>query len=160
MFASMLIDDMLKDDGGAEAAQLMYGEGFKRKPSNKKNIEMGAVASRIAIGQLAKQAAIVVTKQAVKQIAKRGAKELAKGAALGIDVDAAMKWGRKRRRRRKRKTIRRKPIKKEETTKNLITSNMARGEGLNLFQQPSYDNSILSRTDTEYLPPDIALDNN
>ena len=37
---------------------------------------------------------------------------------------------------------------------------MTSSEGLNLFQQPSYDNSILSRTDTEYFPSDMVPDKN
>ena len=37
---------------------------------------------------------------------------------------------------------------------------MASGEGLNLFQQPTYDTSIVSRADTEYYPSDMTPDNN
>ena len=37
---------------------------------------------------------------------------------------------------------------------------MASGEGLNLFQQPTYDTSIVSRADTEYYPSDMTRDNN
>ena len=37
---------------------------------------------------------------------------------------------------------------------------MASSEGLNLFQQPTYDTSIVSRADTEYYPSDMTPDNN
>ena len=37
---------------------------------------------------------------------------------------------------------------------------MASGEGFNLFQQPAYDTSIVSRADTEYYPSDMTPDNN
>ena len=37
---------------------------------------------------------------------------------------------------------------------------MASGEGLNLFQQPTNDTSIVSRADTEYYPSDMMPDNN
>ena len=37
---------------------------------------------------------------------------------------------------------------------------MASSEGLNLFQQPTYDTSIVSRVDTEYYPSDMTPDNN
>ena len=112
--ASMIIDDMLKDDGGAEATQLMKGDGYKRRTSKtKQHRKMGGVVAKTVIRQAAKQAAKRVTKQAVKRIAIRGAKELGKGAAVaavGVGADAAinqMRGGgkRKRRKRRRRKTI-------------------------------------------------------
>ena len=34
--ASMIIDDMLKDDGGVEATQLMEGDGYKRRTGKTK----------------------------------------------------------------------------------------------------------------------------
>ena len=37
---------------------------------------------------------------------------------------------------------------------------MTSGEGLNLFQQPPYNTSIVSRTDTEYYPSNMTPDNN
>ena len=116
--ASMIIDDMLKDDGGAEATQLMEGDGYKRRTSKtKQHGKMGGVVAKTVIRQAAKQAAKQVTKrvtkQAVKRIAIRGAKELGKGAAVaavGVGADAAlnqMRGGgkRKRRKHRRRKTI-------------------------------------------------------
>ena len=58
---------------------------------------MGLALGRIALKQVAKQAARQVarrvTKQAVKRVAIRGAKELGKGAALaavGVGADAAI----------------------------------------------------------------------
>ena len=95
-----------------------------------------------------------VTKHTIKKLAVRGAKEVAKGAALagvGYSTEYAssrVQGGgggkRKCRKRRRRKTI------------NI----MASGEGLNLFQQPTYDTSIVSRADTEYYPSDMTPDNN
>ena len=44
--ASMIIDDMLKDDGGAEATQLMEGDGYKRRTSKtKSHVKMGGVVA-------------------------------------------------------------------------------------------------------------------
>ena len=44
--ASMIIDDMLKDDGGAGAAQLMEGDGYKRRTSKtKSHVKMGGVVA-------------------------------------------------------------------------------------------------------------------
>ena len=37
---------------------------------------------------------------------------------------------------------------------------MASGEGLNLFLQPIYDTSVVSRADMEYYPSDMTPDNN
>ena len=115
--ASMVIDDMLKDDGGVEATELMEGYGYKRKDKRKKShVNMGSVIAKTVARQVAKQAGRQVakqvtkrvTKQAVKRLAIRGAKELGKGAAVaagGVGADAAinkMRGGRRRRYRKKR----------------------------------------------------------
>lgn len=121
--ASMLIDDMLKDDGGVEATKLMTGEGkYKRdrirkreRRGERKSTNMGSAIARVAARQAIKQAvrqggraiAKRVSKQAVKKIALRGAKKAAKGGAIvaaGYGLDTAMRkmqGGRKRRMRRK-----------------------------------------------------------
>ena len=115
--ASMIIDDMLKDDGGAEATELMEGDGYKRRTDkSKRYVKMGSVVAKTVIRHAAKQAARQVakraTKQAFKRIAIRGAKDLGKGAAVaavGVGADAAitqMRGGRRKcRKRRRRKTI-------------------------------------------------------
>ena len=46
--ASMVIDDMLKDDGGLEATQLLAGDGYKRR-KYKSHAQMGSVAARLAV---------------------------------------------------------------------------------------------------------------
>ena len=96
--ASMIIDDVLKDDGGAEAIQLMEGDCYKRRTGKtKRHTKMGSVVAKTVIRQAAKQTARQVakraTKQAVKRIAILGAKELGKGAAVaavGVGADAAI----------------------------------------------------------------------
>ena len=42
----------------------------------------------------------------------------------------------------------------------LFNVNMASGEGVNLFQSPVVDTSVISRTDTDYYPSDAVPDNN
>ena len=42
----------------------------------------------------------------------------------------------------------------------LFNVNMASGEGVNLFQSPVVDTTVLSRTDTDYYPSDVVPDNN
>ena len=104
--ASIIAEDMLKDDGGAEVIKLMEGDGYKRMVRRKKSHTkmVGVVAKQVA-QQAAKQVAKRVTKQAVKRLAIRGAKELGKGAAVaavGIGADAAinkMRGNGKRRRK-------------------------------------------------------------
>ena len=104
ILASMIIDDMLKDDGGAEATQLMEGDGYKRRTGKTKwHAKMGSTVAKVAIRQAAKQGARQVatraTKRAVKSLAIHGAQEL--GAAIN-----QMRGGkRKHRKRRRRKTI-------------------------------------------------------
>ena len=47
---SMIIDDMLKDDGGAEATQLMEGDGYKRRTGKTKwHAKMGSVVAKTVI---------------------------------------------------------------------------------------------------------------
>ena len=92
--ASIIAEDMLKDDGGAEAITLMEGDGYKRRVKRKKSpTKMGSVVTKQVAKQAAKQVAKRVTKQAVKRLAIRGAKELGKGAAVvavGVGADAAI----------------------------------------------------------------------
>ena len=107
----------MKDDGGAEATQLMEGDGYKRWTGKTTfHAKMGSTVAKVAIRQAAKQAARQVakraTKQAVKRLAIRGAKEIGKGAAVaavGVRADGAITQmhgsKRKRRKGRRRKTI-------------------------------------------------------
>ena len=108
---SMVLDDMLKDDGGVEAMKLMSGEGYKRESRSRTGRKMGGAIAKATIKQavkqgakqVARQAARKVTKQTVKRLAVKGAKELAKGATVagvGYAADRAMTGGRHGRRRR------------------------------------------------------------
>ena len=65
----MIINDMLKDDGGAEAAQLMEGDGYKRRTSKtKSHVKMGGVVAKTVLCQ--------AVKQATRQVAKRAKNKL------------------------------------------------------------------------------------
>ena len=109
IIASMVIDDMLKDDGGVEATKLMFGRGkYKRHKVRheiqKKNAteKMGAAAST-----LARAGARVATKSAAKAAARAAAKAAAKGAinagaSFGADAVFRKLSGGKRRRKAKR----------------------------------------------------------
>ena len=92
--ASIIADDMLKDDGGAEAITLMEGDGYKRRVRRKKShTKMGGVVAKQVAKQAARHVAKRLAKQAVKRLAIRGAKELGKGAAVaavGVGADAAI----------------------------------------------------------------------
>ena len=107
-------DEMLGDDGGEAAIEVMEGQGYKRRVDKwKSNRNMGGVAVKVAIRQAAKQAARQVAKGVTKQSGKRlaipVAKELGKGAAVavvGMGADAAiskMRGGGRKRRKRQRK---------------------------------------------------------
>ena len=91
--AFIVFAEMLKDDGGLKVMQVLEG-GYKRKSvTTTKSNEMGVVARRVAIRQVAKQAAKSVRRQSLNQLAKIGANKLAKGAAvsvLGIGADAVI----------------------------------------------------------------------
>ena len=95
---SMIVDDVLKDGGRAEAIKVMEGDCYKRRVMRKKShANMGSVVPKVAAKQVAKQAARQVakrvTKQAVTRLAIRGVKELGKGAAVaavGVGADAAI----------------------------------------------------------------------
>ena len=41
--ASMVIDDMLKDDGGVEATKLKEGDGYKRRVKRKNHMQIWVV---------------------------------------------------------------------------------------------------------------------
>ena len=102
--ASIIAEDMVKDDGGAEVIKLLEGDGYKRRVRRKKShTKMGSVVAKQVAKQAAKQVAKRVTKQAVKRLAIRGAKELGKvAAAVGVGADAAinkMRGNGKRRRK-------------------------------------------------------------
>ena len=92
--ASIITDDMLKDDGRAEAIKLMEGDGYKRRVKRKKShTNMGGVVAKQVAKQAARHVAKRVTKQAVKRLAIHGAEELGQGAAVvavGIGADAAI----------------------------------------------------------------------
>ena len=90
--ASLIAEDMLEDDGGAEVIKLMEGDGYKRRVKRKmSHTKMGGVVAKQVAKQAARQVAKRVTKQAVKRVAIRGAKELGKGAAaVGVGADAAI----------------------------------------------------------------------
>ena len=95
--ALMVIDDMLIDDDGVEATQVMEGGGYKRRTGKTKSyVKMGRIGAKTVKRQAAKQAARQVakraTKQAVTRLPIRGAKEIGKGAAVaavGVGADAA-----------------------------------------------------------------------
>ena len=85
--ASMIADDMLKDDGGAEAIKVMKRDGYKMRVKRKKShANMDGVVAKQVAKQAARQVAKRVTKQAVKGLAIRGAKEIGKGAAAAAGV--------------------------------------------------------------------------
>ena len=70
--ASLIADDVLKDDGGAEAIKVMEGDGYKRRVKRKKShANMGSVVAKVAAKQVAKQAARQVAKRVTKQAVKR-----------------------------------------------------------------------------------------
>ena len=108
VIVSMVIDDMLKNDGGEEATRLMWG-GYKRKQTVKKSTMMGSALARVAARQAIKQGGRALTrrlgKQALKKLALQGVKAAAKGgtiAAAGDAADAGLKklnGGRKRKRK-------------------------------------------------------------
>ncbi len=108
VIVSMVIDDMLKNDGGEEATRLMWG-GYKRKQTVKKSTMMGSALARVAARQAIKQGGRALTrrlgKQALKKLALQGVKAAAKGgtiAAAGYAADAGLKklnGGRKRKRK-------------------------------------------------------------
>ena len=108
VIVSMVIDDMLKNDGGEEATRLMGG-GYKRKQTVKKSARMGSALARVAARQAIKQGGRALTrrlgKQALKKLALQGVKAAAKGgtiAAAGYAADAGLKklnGGRKRKRK-------------------------------------------------------------
>ena len=111
---SMVLDDMLKDDGGVEAMKLMSGGGYKKGSRSRKRRKMGAAIAKATIKQavkqgarqVARQAAKRVTKKAVKRLAIKGVKDLAKGAVvagIGYAADKAMNGGRRKKRRRQRR---------------------------------------------------------
>ena len=77
---SMVIDDILKNDGGAEMEKILSGEGYKRRSHHRQEQKMGGAIAKATIRQAAGAAARQVTKKAVKRLAVRGAKGLAKGA--------------------------------------------------------------------------------
>ena len=115
---SMVLDDMLQDDGGMEAMKLMSGEGYKRESRSRKINKMGGALAKAAIKQavkqgarqVARQASKRVTKQAVKRLAIKSAKELGKGAAVagvGYAAERALKGGKRQRQRRRRQRQRR-----------------------------------------------------
>ncbi len=108
VIVSMVIDDMLKNDGGEEATRLMWG-GYKRKQTVKKSTMMGSALARVAARQAIKQGGRALTrrlgKQALKKLALQGVKAAAKGgtiAAAGYAADAGLKklnGGRKQKRK-------------------------------------------------------------
>ena len=110
---SMVIDDILKDDGGAEMENSLRGEGYKRRSRHRLTRQkMGGAIAKATIRQAARAAARQVTKKAVKRLAVRGAKGLAKGAltaSLGIGTDYAIQemQGGSRSRSRGRSRVRR-----------------------------------------------------
>ena len=120
--ASMVIDDMLKDDSGV-VTQLLEGDDYKRRRYKlKSHVKTGGVVAKVAVRQAAKQVAKQaarqvakrVTKQAVQRIAIRGAKESGRGSAVstvGIGADAAINRTGGGGRRRRRKGRRRKSMK-------------------------------------------------
>lgn len=85
VIVSMVIDDMLKNDGGEEATRLMWG-GYKRKQTVKKSTMMGSALARVAARQAIKQGGRALTrrlgKQALKKLALQGVKAAAKGGVL------------------------------------------------------------------------------
>ena len=90
---SIVIDDMIKDDGGAEMEKILSGEGYKRGSHLRKNQKMGGVIGKTAIRQAARAAAKQVSRKAVKRLAIRGAKGLAKGAltaGMGVGAEYAL----------------------------------------------------------------------
>ncbi len=99
VIASMVIDDMLKDDGGKEVAEMMGG-GYKftKQRLNHHLKKMGSALTRVAVRQALRKggqmAAKRLTKQAVKRLAIKGAKSAAKAAAaggIGLAADAILK---------------------------------------------------------------------
>ena len=96
VLVSMLIDDMLKNDGGQEATKLMLGV-YKRKLAAGDFTKMGSALARAAVKQAMKQGGRAITKniskKAIKRLALRGAKTAAKGgaiAATGFGVEAGL----------------------------------------------------------------------
>ena len=67
---SMVIDDMINDDGGAEMEGILSGEGYKRAPHARKNQKMGGAIAKATIRQAAKAAAKAVARQAMKKAVK------------------------------------------------------------------------------------------
>ena len=52
--ASIILDDMLQDDGGVEVTQLMEGDGYKRRTGRtKSHAKMGGVVANTVIRQAA-----------------------------------------------------------------------------------------------------------
>ena len=90
--ASIIAEDMLKDDDGAEAIKVMEGDGYKRRVKRKKShTKLGGVVAKQVAKQAARQVAKRVAKQALTTLAIRGAKELGKSAAaVGVGADAAI----------------------------------------------------------------------
>ena len=112
-----VLDDMLADDGGAEATKMMFGTGLSNKKINQKQcrlkrnragrndylalFKMGGALGKAfvksgikqgvkqATRQVTRQVAKRVTKQVVKKLAIQGAKAGAKAAvAAGVGVAA------------------------------------------------------------------------
>ena len=50
--ASIIAEDMLKDDGGAEAIKVMDGDGYKRVKRKKSYTRMGGVVAKQVANKL------------------------------------------------------------------------------------------------------------
>ncbi len=70
VIVSMVIDDMLKNDGGEEATRLMGG-GYKRKQTVKKSARMGSALARVVARQAIKQGGRALTRRLGKQALKK-----------------------------------------------------------------------------------------
>ncbi len=95
VIASMVIDDMLKDDSGKEVDELM-GDGYKgvKQKFARHLAKMGSVLVRSAAKVALKKCGKLVTKQALKRLALKGAKVAAKSAlqaGAGLAADAALR---------------------------------------------------------------------